>query len=117
MASTEPGGSRMPLTPSSTTSGSPPARVADHRSAAGHRLERRQAERLALGGQHEEVGLLEQLGHRVEPAQEAHVVRDAQLAGFLLGVVPLGAVADHEQRGGQGLADPCEDADHVLAPA
>ena len=48
IASTEPTGSRMPFTPSSTTSGSPPARLATTGDAARHRFQRGQAERLGL---------------------------------------------------------------------
>ena len=116
IASTEPTGSRMPLTPSSTTSGSPPARVATTGAPQAIASSAARPNDSVCDGQHEEIAALEQRRDRVEPAEEPDVLVHAELARLVLGVDPLGAVADHDERGRHGAADPGEDPDHVLHP-
>ena len=87
-----------------------------HRHPARHRFQRREAERLGLRGQHEEVGRLEDTGDPVEPAQEEHVIGDGQFLGFALRVAPIRTIADHQECRRHRLADPGEHPHHVLHP-
>ena len=116
MASTEPTGSRMPFTPSSTTSGSPPARLATTgepqaiaSSAASPNdsvCEGRTKRSLAWSSDATESSRPRK---RTSPATP-------ELASLVLGVDPLGTVAHHDQGRGHRPADPREHPHHVLHP-
>ena len=102
-------GTRSPVTPSTTVSDQPADGGADHRHAAGHRLQRGEPERLVPGGGDQHVGravpaahLLP--GHRADQAypvgDPARVGQRAQPPGVRVGLQQPGRrAADHHALG------------------
>ena len=90
----------------------PPRRIGDHRRTTGHRLQRRQAERLGLARHQEKVGAGQELVDRGVLAQEEHIVLDPEPAGGVGGLGALGTVSDQHQPGRHVRADAGKDADH-----
>ncbi len=87
--------------------------VRQRRHAGRQRLERAQAERLAVGGQDEQIGRREQRRDGVDAAEEMHGVLQAKRAGLRLGRRALGAIADHHEHARDFALHALEDAHHV----
>ncbi len=112
MPSTSSGAWRNPVTPCSTTSGSPPTRDAIDRNAARHRLERREAEALLGGRQEEQVRDGQERRDRILLAERVHAIRDAELPRQIECVAQVRPVADEQEPRRHQGGDAREDIDH-----
>ncbi len=98
------------------TSGRPPIVGGDHRDAAVHGLEGRQAETLLLARQEKQVGAEKERLELVLFSHELDVGVELQLPDELLDEQPLRPVADQQELGRDAFADPGENAHDVRDP-
>ena len=89
-ASTSPGSTRKPSTPSRTTSGTPPTRVATTGLPASERLDRADRRALVRRGQHERVERGVERRDVVLVAEEEATANDAEVVRELLGPLRSG---------------------------
>ncbi len=78
-----------------------------------HSLQSRQTERFQFARQQQDVGQGQLLLHQFLLAQKDHVVVNAFLYRQPFGARAVGAVADHQQLGGNLLAHPVKDLDAI----
>ena len=86
-----------PVTPSSTTSGMPPARVATIGLRARHRVEQRRAEAFGDRAHHEQVEALDAAEHVGAESRQQHVLLEVILAHLTLEVLAQLAFAEDDE--------------------
>ena len=79
-ASASPAGARRPVSPSATTSGTPPTPGGHHGESGGHPLDQGQGDSLAPARQEHDVGRPDQPGHVGTGAEAEYVGPQAQVA-------------------------------------